>query len=133
MQKTNILSLVTGLLVTAALPSCTKSEVKQTPVSVQKDTDIKTLARGRNYVRTGIYYEGPGGMFTTCLYSGPACMVVVRPVIGNDNGRYIMTPDEGDSLLQVDKYKESGMETSFYSRVEVSVDQNGQERYYFTQ
>jgi len=133
MQKINILLLVTGLLVTAAFSSCTKSEEKQVPVSVQKDTDINTLARGRNYVRTGIYYEGPGGMFTTCLYSGPACMVVVRPVIANDNGRYILTPDEGDSLLQVDKYKESGMETSFYSRVEVSVDQNGQETYYFTE
>ncbi|HTN17673.1 MAG TPA: hypothetical protein VL092_08335 [Chitinophagaceae bacterium] len=133
MQKINILLLVTGLLVTAAFSSCTKSEEKQVPVSVQKDTDINTLARGRNYVRTGIYYEGPGGMFTTCLYSGPACMVVVRPVIANDNGRYILTPDEGDSLLQVDKYKESGMETSFYSRVEVSVDQNGQETYHFTE
>lgn len=133
MKKINLLLLTTALLATAAFSSCTKEEAKQAPASGQKDTDIKTLARGRNYVRTGIYYEGPGGMFTTCLYSGPACMVVVRPVIANDNGRYIMLPDEGETTLQVDKYKETGLETSFYSRIDVSVDENGQERYYFTQ
>ncbi|MBL7713565.1 MAG: hypothetical protein JNL13_13920 [Chitinophagaceae bacterium] len=134
MQKINILLLAVGLFLVTALASCTKKEaVKPTSQSGQKGTDIKTLAKERNYVRTGIYYEGPGGMFTTCLYSGPACMVVVRPVIANDNGRYIMTPEEGEASLQVDKYKERGMETSFYSRVEVSVDQNGQETYYFTE
>lgn len=133
MQKMNILLLVMGLFLTTALLSCSKEEAKQTSISGQKGTDIKTLAKGKNYIRTGIYYEGPGGMFTTCLYDGPACMVVVRPVIANDNGRYIMTPGEGEASLQVDKYKENGIERSFYSQVEVRVDQNGQETYYFTE
>ena len=133
MKKINLL-LVAGLLLTTALSSCKKEEIKPAAAGGQKDTDIKTFARNRNYVEPGILVVGRSGRFATCKYGGPACMVVVRPVITyEEDGRYIMTPEEGEPALQVDKFKESGIETSFYSRIDVNTAQDGKKTFYFTE
>jgi hypothetical protein len=134
MQKSNfMIAGTTIVLLASALSSCKKEEMKPVTNTASKSTDMNSLAKNRNYVRTGIYYEGPGGMFSTCLYDGPACMVVVRPVISWGSGYLRLSPEEGETSLQVDKYKETGVETAYYSRIDVTVDQNGQETYHYVQ
>lgn len=82
----------------------------------------------------GTYYEDD--WFSGCKGSAGYCMVVVRPVIGWINsGRYKMTPDidAGDDNLQVDIYKATGIETHYYSQMDVTIEQNGDQRVDFTE
>lgn len=71
------------------------------------------------------------GWFDGCVGSNGVCMVIVRPVTRWINGaNYTMTPDidAGDNKLRVDKYKTSGIETSYYAQMGVTIEQNGDQR-----
>ncbi|MBL7713568.1 MAG: hypothetical protein JNL13_13935 [Chitinophagaceae bacterium] len=134
MQKINLVLLATALLAGTALSSCTKEEMNTTTKTGTNMSGTKNLARGGNFVMYGRYLDD--GWFDGCVGSNGVCMVIVRPVTRWINGgRYIMTPDvgAGDDKLQVDKYKASGIETSYYSQMDVTIGQNGDQSVTFTQ
>jgi hypothetical protein len=134
MKKMNLVLLATALLLTPALTSCTKEEMKQAPNTDTKSTEVKSLARNNNYVMYGVYKND--GWFTGCVGSNGCCMVVVRPVIGwTTPDSYTVRPDidAGDDKLQVDIYKAAGIETNYYSQMDVTIEQNGDQSVEFTQ
>jgi hypothetical protein len=135
MKKLHPLIAISSIFVTIALSSCSKTNTappKEKNQAINKTNLPKSLVKNNNYILTGIYYEGPGGLFSTCLYSGPCCMVVCRPVFNRiSETEYSMTPDSGDNAIQVDKYKTTGIETGYYSQIDVTIDSNGQETYHY--
>jgi hypothetical protein len=129
MKKLSFMIVAAGLLATSALTSCKKEEMKGT-TSTSSNKSNASLARNNNYVATGYYYEIGGNGF--CLAGSSPCMVVVRPVITQVSSVLsIMTPSPEDNLLQIDKYYSTGMQSAYYSQIEVTTEPNGEKTYHY--